>query len=325
MQVPLEMVKPSLFTSGSTDESVKAEIGGFSSTHAVDATNVNSENVDNELEDLSLASKADFSFQLRDDVLGITRETGESESASAALSASLQDMYACDRYRRNKAGVRGALHQSTSTELAHRYACDQAVVDLALSRDVHSAETPMYPMPGAKDKLMTDYERLSDMPNFEYGFFRPTTMAITSDATRALLSEWKLGADPASRPAYQNPYSQQVQDERVSNKQLNAFKTRIAQGVGISASQPAAAFHHEPQTLPRAISSKSSTNRDPSIIQASQPTVIREATIQPMSQPPLSLSLPQSESETQMPFTQMEPGAHGGRPAKKKKKRAGGF
>jgi hypothetical protein len=318
MQLPLELTKvasnyneqPDVFATSAT---------AFTSAEAVDSSSVSPETIKRELDRLSLTSKADVSFKIAKELLGhVSTEPDEPIHTSKILQA----LYACNRHRRS-ADV-PSMHMS-ATEAAHRFACDQVAVDLALSRDVLSVEIPLAPLKGVTDRSMSSYDRLADLPNIEYGYFKPVRSdgdIPSSDAARALLSEWTLGADPSLRPPFKNPYGQQIKDEKVANKQLKAFKTRIATGAGVSASQPAPGAGAPRPSRPFSARLPAIGNREVSLGDERGPSTQPHAEIQTQTR-----TLSSTQAETQpMAFTQMLPGAHGGRSAaKKKKKRAGGF
>lgn len=319
MHIPIELTEVASDTN-EEQEVIPTSATAFTSAEAVDGSSVSVEAIKRELDRLSLTGKADFSFEIAKELLGHVSTNPDDPIQTSKV---LQALYACSRHR--KSADVPSMHMS-ATEAAHRFACDQIAVDLALSRDVLSVEIPLAPLNGVVDRSMSSYDRLADLPNLEYGYFKPVRSdgdIPTSDAARALLSEWTLGANPAVRPPFKNPYSQQIKDEKVANIQLKAFKTRIATGAGVSASQPApGAGSHRP-SRPFIARLPSIGNREVSP-EGNEREVSTQARAEVQVQ---TQTLNSTQAETQpMPFTQMLPGAHGGRPAaKKKKKRAGGF
>lgn len=319
MQIPMEVTQAANSHSSQADV-IATSTSTFTSADAIDSSAILPEAIMRELEQLSLASKVDFTYAIEKDLLG---HVSTDPSNPSQMSQILQALYACSRHRKTAEGCTGT--STSATEMAHRFACDQVAVDLALSRNVLAAATPLSATTSSTmDHSMSSYERLADLPNIEYGYFKPVRAdgtIPTSDAARALLSEWTLGANPAIRPPFKNPYDQRMKDEKVANIQLKAFKTRIAQGVGVSASQP----------LPGVF--RASRPRSVGLPMLADVEDVAETSRKPQDQyTPQVQSQIQAEArsstqtETQpMPFTQMLPGAHGGRPAKKKKKRAGGF
>lgn len=296
----------------------KDDASPFTSNQAIDSSAVSAKALVHEMDRLSKHTHDNTLYTITNQLLGLP---GEIAADAPSLSKYLQETYACNRFRTVQ-GRNNGLPESSPVGAAHQIACDQIAVDLSLSRDVSSADTPQAPAVGVQDQAMSTYDRLTDLPELQYGFFKPVKAdgsIPTSDAARALLSEWTLGADPLVRPPFNNPYSQQVKDEKVANKQLKAFKTRIAQGVDVSASQPVSAFRR-PQPASTQLPPLTTTAAAPAVPRSDLELTPRQGRFA-MSQ---SQNLVSTQQETPMPFTQMMPGAHGGRPAKKKK-RKGGF
>lgn len=319
MHIPLEVFKAE--QSYKSDDNIKEVTSFFSSGQAIDASAVSPQALTLELGRLSLSEKAASMFQISEKLLGLPTDSGND---APSISKALQALYACDRFTRSRRTGENDDNEEAAVQTAHRFACDQVAVDLILSKDVLAMGNPTAPSAEeAEDLAMTAYDRLADLPDIEYGFFRPIDAngnPPTSDAARALLSEWTLGADPHIRPAFKNPYSQQVRDEKTANTQLKAFKSRLAQEAGMSASQPLPGPSH----LRRPASTQV-----PQLARLTESLQESDVEQTPMRErPPMAQSqtvTTETEPETPMPFTQMMPGVHGGRPAKKKKKRTGGF
>lgn len=315
MRIPLETIvtkwRRELQETANTDNASR-----FTSNQAIDSSAVSAKALLYEIDRLSKYSHDVTLYTITNQLLGIPDEIAPD---ALSLSKYLQETYSCNRFR-TVDGRNNRLPEYSTVGAAHQTACEQIAVDLSLSRDVSSADTPQPPAVGIQDQAMSTYDRLADLPELEYGFFKPVKAdgsIPTSDAARALLSEWTLGADPLVRPPFSNPYSQQVKDEKIANKQLKAFKTRIAQGVDVSASQPLSAFRR-PQPA------NTQLPPPPTAAPPVSRTEIELTPRQGRSAMAQSQKLASSQQETPMPFTQMMPGAHGGRPAKKKK-RMGGF
>lgn len=317
-RIPLEIVQ----NAGCDNDQMvgaAASSSSFTSKEAVDAASISVRSIQGELDRLSFSNKAELSFHIPKDLLGYVMTD---PSDPAIMSSALQDIYGTSRHRHAPAGLVSTV---SATEAAHRFACDQVAVDLALSRDVLFSEGPAPVPEGSSNKAMTSYDRVTELPDVEYGYFKPIDAqgnTPSSDAARALLSEWTLGADPSIRPAFVNPYGQQIKDQKVANTQLKAFKTRIAAGVGVSASQPLPGTRSRPSrpNMGRLPEMKRRGEDDGEALGVERNE--SSSQYQPEAQIPSS-----TQAETQpAPFTQMLPGAHGGRPAvKKKKKRTGGF
>lgn len=314
-KIPLDIVQVAEHYSADTVDDV-AGPSNFTSTRAVDAACIPIPSIKRELDRLSLTDKADWSYRIPKDLMGAVSTDPD---VPTELSGALQDMYSCMRHRQSSGA---SSDQVSKTEAAHRFACDQIAMDLALSRQVTSMQKPLKPTRDVFDRAMTSYDRLAELPEIEYGYFTPVDSngnTPTSDAARALLSEWTLGADPSIRPPFVNPYGQQIKNHKAANTQLKAFKTRIATGAGVSASQPLPGMTQLAHRFAKFSDIRRGTEG------GELPIVPRDA---PASQLKPEIQMPSStQSETQpIPLTQMLPGAHGGRPAaKKRKKRTGGF
>lgn len=320
--IPLEVVLDAGSYNDQTDRNAGSHTA-YTSIESVDAASIPVESIERELDRLSLIDKAEFSFRIPKELLGHVSTDADADDP-AKMSRALQDLYEIRRHGQTTAS---SASQVTATETAHRFACDQVAVDLALSREVMFSRAPTLIQEGSSDLAMTSYDRLADVPDIEYGYFKPVDAhgnTPSSDAARALLSEWTLGANPSVRPPFVNPYGQQIKDQKEANTQLKAFKTRIATGLGVSASQPMPGVSRPLSSRP-AMAGLSEFSR---LGKENDSQVLREDRTASASQNQPEMQIASStQAETQsVPFTQMLPGVHGGRPAvKKKKKRTGGF
>ena len=229
-----------------------------------------------------------------------------------------------------------ALVASAATPAALKRALEHATrqisVDLALSRNIYTdQDIPNIVRNDEPPPSMTTVEALEDLPEVEFGFFRPVrTLSVldtsTTPAARALLSEWQLGANPSHRAPYVDPYGKQLEQTREANAQYTAFRKRIHEGADISASQP---VHAQRGPTPRAI--KPVPPPQPQIPARSQQIPMPSSQIltaapapgrAPVSSQTFGAPLA-SFTQPVMPATQIATGPHGGRPTKKK--RVGGF
>lgn len=181
------------------------------------------------------------------------------------------------------------------------FACEQLAVDLAMSSIAISDRLSSRIRAGSVVDTAPSAGLAILPPTVEYHFFRPSgksTVASTgTEAARALLSEWTLGADPRVRPPYVDPYKRSEQTHEVHQRTSNPFRDRITKGGQISASQPA----------PRAFAASAiSVNRSPIIPTATiLPSDVRDdrREAQPPSQgrstPPVRALPPQSVSSSQ--------------------------
>lgn len=266
--------------------------------------------------------------------------------------------------------------KSEKVRAALDFASEQLALDLALSYQAFSPVAPEKPNPDAVDEDMAArYESVAALPPITFGYFKPKALKPGLDlggtpAARALLSEWKLGADVEKRPPYIDPYDEKSRERRTAAKQLGAYKERLAKGKEVSASQPMPSRTRErkpqkggrasakekgkgkakeaeaiplegdeletprqtqvrfeetvpPQRLPNTALRQEADARSPG---PASSQVLPSSAIPTSSFPLQSSQLPfQSQTQTMpMPFSQVLPGAHGGRPVKKKK-RTGGF
>lgn len=274
----------------------------FSSRLALDAGTVNIHQLDREYDNLPRQSGIAFEYRAKENIPGLATDATAADLAETLLST----------YVSNVPIDTGG---EAVPDKALTYACSQVATDLALSRDVLGLDRPIEPDPDEVDEPMLNYEKQSELPAIEFGFFDPVLRvpgtSIQTSAARAVLSEWKLGANPSLRPPFDNPYDEAKMQERAANKQFEAYRNRIVGGMDISASQPMPSTRVEAKPKSKA--------RMQSIQEEEEVT-------RPQSQFTSNTQV-QTQTQTQvqatMPFSQVVPGAHGGRPTKKK--RLGGF
>lgn len=284
------------------DSTDKAEVpkNSFVASKALDAASTLLQSIDEEYNRLALQDGCNFTHRF-DETIPVLDRTGTALQAGERLTQTYNS-------------EQTTADDETLGRRALKFACGQIATDLLLSREIFGQQKPAQPDPDEVDETMLNYEQQADLPAIEYGFFKPTRLGDKSPyeqpAARALLSEWKLGANPALRPPFENPYDEAKMQERAANKQFEAYRSRIAGGMDMSASQP----------MPNARMEPSKHKPKHRVRQTRQE---EQAQSQPQAQ---SFSQSQSQSETRGPapmFTQVLAGAHGGRPAKKK--RLGGF
>lgn len=200
-------------------------------------------------------------------------------------------------------------------------ACKKIASDLELSREVFMPRLPRVPASQEQDVSMSSYDKASKLPPVEYGYFSPKPPKRSDDSdssettARALLSEWKLGADPNMRPPFVNPYDEEAMQAMAANRQFKAFKERLAAGVEMSASQP----------LPTAKTKQRGHRLEPARLQASAVKRVKTPAAAQASASSQSRPLPDivveesSHADTQreyesmpmsMPFSQVSMATH---------------
>lgn len=231
-----------------------------------------------------------------------------------------------------------------------RQAVDQVVLDMNLSNRILSSHR-LPPVQRAQETEEGDQilgvfkDKLSDYSAIQHSWFIPTRYEpredqkkvltaededaegdyqIDTDAARLLLSEWPVGGNP-HRFDYQNPYADENQDGELFDPSKPKPRTIPEPARFGAASQPAPGKSVAFSQIPSVASSR--FTRPPTIESASQPAVAPSFS-QPLwpRAPASSQVMGEEESQpTQMISTQILPGAHGGRPKPKKKKKMAGF
>lgn len=327
MRIPLEDVKLAKRTN--LDENMDyVHAGACTADRAVDATVLAPRAISRELEVLEATEDLAYGFLCDDKLLDASLAVSSQEVP--ALVDNLNHNFHCERFRQSD-DTEDQEHNQSLTEQGHQFASEQVAVDLSLSRHVLSLralENVVHD--GQEDLSMSSYDRVADLPDISYEYFRPQqkgqTLPVTN-AALALLSEWTLGADVNRRPAFKNPYSQQAREETAADKQLSAFKKRIAKGGEMSASQPMPALAHASKVLDRSATLRQPVKR-PEVTngQDSQATLVNSQRTQVAAEEEVfTQAVAPSSTGIAVPFSQVVPGVHGGHHSKKRKKRAGGF
>jgi hypothetical protein len=357
--LPLELA---VTLGGSEEEDPRPPgVNPFSSAQALDSASLALEQLEAQYADLQIHSEVTYEHTFTDACMGVNLTQAPLHAARA-----LQSIYRISQRP-------GEPPEGQKLREAQVFACEQLAVDLALSRQVLSAHPIQAPYPGEVDESMMLFDSIAEIPSIDFGYFNPVLKrskpgqtALDTPAARALLSEWKLGADPEVRPAYNNPYDDRQQQERIANKQYAAYRSRVAEGQQISASQPAYQTHrdatkgkqrdvaggkkasaqkravryegHKSQNDLRSVDEERDEEPVLESGQAAQPGHNGSREHRTQTQASLeSQTQSQSQSQTQMqtqtqtqtqtrptmPYSQVVPGAFGGRPVKRK--RVGGF
>ena len=298
--LPLELAARAAFEEADADL-LQLSKSAFSSTPALDAAAVHIQRLDQEYDEMALQSDIQFGYRVKENISDLTQD---------GMMLDWKDNLAAT-YRPGRATA----EEGSLAVRSLNYACSQVATDLGLSRDILGSDKPVEPDPDEVDEPMLMYERAAELPDVELGFFKPAILdgqvTIQTPAVRALLSEWKLGANPNLRPPYENPYDEAKTAERAANKQFEAYRSRIVGGMDISASQPMPAIRRETKPKPKQRIRRIEEESGPLPSQP-QSQIYTQAQTQT-----------QTQAQAPMPFSQVVPGAHGGRPTKKK--RVGGF
>lgn len=223
-------------------------------------------------------------------------------------------------------------------------AVDQVILDMNMSNRILSShrQPPVQRAEGTnQDQVLGVFkDSLKDYTAIQHGWFIPSRYEpredpkkvstaqdedaeadyqVDTDAARLLLSEWPIGGNP-HKIEYQNPYADEENQELFDRARPKP--PTIPQPARFGASQPAKNVSFS--QIPTIGSSR--LTQPPPIQSASQPTAAPSFS-QPL-QPRATASSQAREEESQssqMVQTQIMPGAHGGRPKAKKKKKMAGF
>jgi RNA polymerase I-specific transcription-initiation factor len=213
-------------------------------------------------------------------------------------------------------------------------ACDRLALDLALS-----SHTFVTSRPGVQSESI---EGGHDEPAADFLFLRPSrpkdggkgtdddataSRMVASDAARHLVGDWTVGVPFPRDYVFENPYGEA--DAGHENEQFEAYRSRIALGKDISASQPVTARQHDdsqdPQTTFASYFAGSAVRRpdDGHVVRVDKDTggipALRHTqpeALGPSTSSQISPALPA--------FSQIVPGVHANRKPPKKK-RLGGF
>ena len=285
----------------------KAEVGAFSSDYTLDRSAISLDTFAREYQQLSICKEALYKFSLPPSLLGTDSISDPSAFADQLkLCYGMKSETMLEKPKRLREGI--------------SFACEQLAVDLALSKEVFSMSTPMKPDPQAYDESMSNFKKTVDFPNIQYGYFRPAMKKNKlpgSLAARALLSEWKLGADPAVRPLYVNPYALEEPQDSIASRPPETSKRHLSEVIDISDSQSLLVIN----SINSSVKDQKENTAEITDLEVNTDTTARSSTyVQLESQTSVTPSMPASHTSLSQGVSEFR----SGRPSKKKK-RIGGF